>query len=243
MGCNSSKIVELSSSNDIKEPDDIGSTIGNVSIIECDQSIIKKSDVSIKSIGSICIITENIVCTTQLMSSDERIKMTYPNSMPQNGKVYEKFVEFQRKKYAAKLKINKIDENDDNPEDLTKEGEMQMRKLHNAYMFKIDDLKYICLICGNSEIGKIQYIPGRLNGCYNIKIVNYSTNELLLLWWHSGDFIHTQFIDFINKILTPSLKNKFNLHKITNGIYAIEFGKMSPLISSIWKFDYVEYSL
>jgi len=84
---------------------------------------------------------------------------------------------------------------------------------------------------------KIRYVPSKLNRHCDLIIKNNITDEIMVLWWYSGDFESDEFITFFGNLLCEEIKDAgYYFQKVMNGIYILNID-ITHDVSSIYKFE------
>lgn len=168
---------------------------------------------------------------------DDGIKLNIP--LPPyvaNGKII--YNEYIKHKLKNKNKdIHDSDETDDADDKIVlKKTCVEMIKRWTIDRFIKDKEIYMYLIIGFYD-DKIRYVPGRFDCHCNLLIKNNITNEIMIMWWHSGEFFSHDFIVFFDKLLYEKIRgNEYYFQKIINGVYVVNFNVFQN-VKSIYKFD------
>lgn len=161
----------------------------------------------------------------------------YDQRIPIQRREYEEYVKMriEKKKRQSKKYNNK---KCDIPKMLN-DGECvmtEMRKIYSIPSYIFDAKTYLCIIAGwCTNLQKILFISGRLNGRHNLELISITTKEHLLIWWHSGLFENYHFYIFLSKLLIKQIGDKYSVDRISEGIYTINIHPSIRIDSTIWK--------
>jgi hypothetical protein len=203
-------------------------------------NIVLDTNVSNVSIKSYTLIQKNTKheprkkCDIVFMDNNIKLNIPVPSYVANGKMIYDEYIKYKLKNKNKDYDSDETDIADDKI--VLKKTCVEMIKRWTIDRFVNDKEIYMYLVIGFYD-DKIRYVPGRFDCNCNLLIKNNITDEIMIMWWHSGEFFSDDFIVFFDKLLYEKIRgNNYYFQKVINGIYVVNFNVFQN-VKSIYKFD------